>query len=173
MGPKPIAEPLEANPGRAHPIKLHAEPLIFGPSGIPLGHVAPLGNHRIPSPKRSPVLEFLEKAAQESLDRKTHPWSWTRLKGPEFLRIPGRAVKPGIRFTKGPILCFVGPSGWARLSWADIARAMKRKFHRISWAGCVMRLRSRTPPHLYRRHARPCGAGTENHQDQQPGLYDG
>jgi len=90
----------------------------------------------VPWKKSSKDRLDLKKAAQ-ILDEDHHGLDKVKERILEYL-----AVRKLNRSTKGPILCFVGPPGVGKTSLGrSIARAMKRKFHRISWAGCVMRLR--------------------------------
>ncbi len=64
----------------------------------------------------------------------------------EYLSV--RKLKPD---TKGPILCFAGPPGTGKTSLgASIARALGRKFIRISLKACVTKLALQSPAHLHR-----------------------
>ena len=69
----------------------------------------------------------------------------------EFLAV--RRLKPDAR---GSILCFVGPPGVGKTSLGrSIARALGRKFERISRRRRARRGRDpRPPPHVHRRDAR-------------------
>ncbi len=71
------------------------------------------------------------KKAKEVLDRDHHGLERIKDRILEYLSV--RKLNPK---TKGPILCFVGPPGVGKTSLGQaIARAMKRKFVRISLGG--------------------------------------
>lgn len=76
--------------------------------------------------------DFLDiKNAQAVLDAQHYGLEKIKDRILEYLSV--RKLNPN---TKGPILCFVGPPGVGKTSLGQaIARAMKRKFHRISLGG--------------------------------------
>ncbi len=71
------------------------------------------------------------KKAKEVLDKDHYGLEKVKDRILEYLSV--RKLNPK---TKGPILCFVGPPGVGKTSLGQsIARAMKRRFHRISLGG--------------------------------------
>ncbi len=71
------------------------------------------------------------KAAQQVLDDDHHDLEKVKERILEYLAV--RKLKPD---SKGPILCFVGPPGVGKTSLGrSIARALGRKFHRLSLGG--------------------------------------
>ena len=87
----------------------------------------------------------------------------------EFLAV--RKLKPDAR---GSILCFVGPPGVGKTSLGrSIARALGRKFERITRRRRARRGRDpRPPPHLHRRAARHDHPGAARRGLQQPAVHD-
>ncbi len=71
------------------------------------------------------------KAAAQVLDEDHHDLEKVKQRILEYLAV--RKLKPD---SKGPILCFVGPPGVGKTSLGkSIARALGRKFHRLSLGG--------------------------------------
>jgi ATP-dependent Lon protease len=83
-------------------------------------------------PWRKSTKDFLDlKLARQVLDEDHHGLEKVKERILEYL-----AVRKLNRSTKGPILCFVGPPGVGKTSLGkSIARAMGRKFYRLSLGG--------------------------------------
>ncbi|MCB2184749.1 MAG: endopeptidase La [Desulfobulbaceae bacterium] len=83
-------------------------------------------------PWRKSTKDHLDlKVAREVLDEDHHGLEKVKERILEYL-----AVRKLNKTTKGPILCFVGPPGVGKTSLGkSIARAMGRKFHRLSLGG--------------------------------------
>ncbi|OKY74931.1 MAG: endopeptidase La [Desulfobulbaceae bacterium DB1] len=83
-------------------------------------------------PWRKSTKDVLDlKVARQVLDEDHHGLEKVKERILEYL-----AVRKLNRSTKGPILCFVGPPGVGKTSLGkSIARAMGRKFHRLSLGG--------------------------------------
>jgi len=83
-------------------------------------------------PWRKSTKDFLDlKIARQVLDEDHHGLEKVKERILEYL-----AVRKLNRATKGPILCFVGPPGVGKTSLGkSIARAMGRKFYRLSLGG--------------------------------------
>ncbi|MEW6289998.1 MAG: endopeptidase La [Thermodesulfobacteriota bacterium] len=83
-------------------------------------------------PWRKSTKDFLDlKLARQVLDEDHHGLEKVKERILEYL-----AVRKLNRATKGPILCFVGPPGVGKTSLGkSIARAMGRKFYRLSLGG--------------------------------------
>ena len=78
------------------------------------------------------------KRAQEILDEDHYDLAKVKDRIMEFLAV--RKLKP--KSLRGPILCFSGPPGVGKTSLGrSIARAMGRKYHRISLGGVKGKLK--------------------------------
>jgi len=84
--------------------------------------------------------------AKEVLDNDHYDLEKVKDRILEYLAV--RKMKPDI---KGPILCFVGPPGWARPASQVHRHRLGRKFHRLSLGGMRTRRRSAAIAHLHRR----------------------